>query len=275
MRTRLLKPSFFTNDRLAELDPLARLLFQGLWCYADREGRLEYRPKKLKAEILPYDDCELSDLIGQLSAAGFIVCYSVDGSPYIAVVNFTKHQKPHHLEAASALPAPAEGIVQENHDDVEVTSTLPQGHVEDTSISHRDQSDLNPISSALTLNPSPLTCNLSPKDARERAVCSGDDFDRFWEAYPEKVGKPAARRAWRAAALKARIEDILAGLQRYKAQKPPDRAYCNPATFLNQERWNDQPAPNHGVTNGRAKSFDFSNPLPEHRTPKSPPPSCE
>ena len=48
-RARNIKPGFFANENLAECDPLARLLFAGLWCLADREGRLEDRPKRIAA----------------------------------------------------------------------------------------------------------------------------------------------------------------------------------------------------------------------------------
>ena len=77
-RTRQINPGFFTNDELAEITPLGRLLFAGLWVIADREGRLEDRPKKIKAEILPYDDCDIDDLLNQLAKAGFIERYKVD-----------------------------------------------------------------------------------------------------------------------------------------------------------------------------------------------------
>ena len=60
MRARNLKPGFFQNEYLADLPMAARLLFQGLWCSADRNGRLEYQPKKLKAEILPYDEVDVA-----------------------------------------------------------------------------------------------------------------------------------------------------------------------------------------------------------------------
>ena len=66
-RSRNIKPGFFLNDELAECDPLARLLFAGLWCIADREGRLEDRPKRIKAEVLPYDDCDVDELLNQLA----------------------------------------------------------------------------------------------------------------------------------------------------------------------------------------------------------------
>lgn len=107
-RARNLKPSFFTNDTLAEIDPLGRLLFQGLWCLADREGRLEDRPKRIKAELLPYDNCDVDALLADLDQHGFILRYAAGEQRFIQVVNFTKHQNPHVKEATSQIPAPGE-----------------------------------------------------------------------------------------------------------------------------------------------------------------------
>lgn len=107
-RARNIKPSFFTNEYLSELQPLARLLFIGLWCYADREGRLEDRPKRLKVDILPYDNCEIDKLLNSLanSPDGFITRYEADGRRYIQITNFAKHQNPHVKEQASTIPTP-------------------------------------------------------------------------------------------------------------------------------------------------------------------------
>ncbi len=105
-RARNIKPGFFTNDVLAECSALARILFQGLWCHADREGRLEDRPRKLKAEILPYDECNIEDLLSQLDYRGFIIRYSHGAERFIQVVNFCKHQNPHVKEQESTIPAP-------------------------------------------------------------------------------------------------------------------------------------------------------------------------
>lgn len=115
-RARNIKPGFFTNDRLAECDPLARILFAGLWCIADRAGRLEDRPKRIKAELLPYDSCDADALIEQLAEGGFLERYEADGNRFIQVLNFDKHQNPHVKEAPSAIPAPyknKESTVQE------------------------------------------------------------------------------------------------------------------------------------------------------------------
>lgn len=54
-RARNIKPAFFTNDELSELPPLARLLFIGLWTIADYKGCFEYKPKRLKVQLLPYE----------------------------------------------------------------------------------------------------------------------------------------------------------------------------------------------------------------------------
>lgn len=110
MRARNLKPSFFANEILGSLHPLARLLFQGLWCEADCEGRLEDRPLRLKSQILPYDQCDVECLLNDLSDGGFIVRYKVDNDRYIQVINFKKHQNPHVNEKkkGSEIPAPEE-----------------------------------------------------------------------------------------------------------------------------------------------------------------------
>lgn len=106
MRSRNIKPGFFKNEFLAECDPLARILFQGLWCMADREGRLEYRPKRIKIEILPYDTCDITELLNQLLKNEFITTYKINGCEYIQILNFTKHQNCHIKESDSTIPAP-------------------------------------------------------------------------------------------------------------------------------------------------------------------------
>lgn len=105
-RARNIKPGFFLNDQLAQVPPLGRLLFAGLWCLADRKGRLESRPVKIKAQILPYDNCDCEALLGDLEKHGFIERYEVDGNCFIQIVKFEQHQNPHVKEADSTLPAP-------------------------------------------------------------------------------------------------------------------------------------------------------------------------
>lgn len=113
-RARNIKPGFFENEFLAELPAEARLLFIGLWTMADREGRLEDRPKRIKMKLMPCDDVSVDKLLQALSDAGFIERYGECTWPapdkhqaqYIQIVKFTKHQSPHVKEAKSTIPAP-------------------------------------------------------------------------------------------------------------------------------------------------------------------------
>jgi hypothetical protein len=107
MRTRALKPSFFENEILAKLPPLTRIFFQGLWCAADREGRLEDRPERLRAKILPYDISANADqMLAELAGGDdpFVIRYAVDGKRYIQIATFAKHQRPHANESPSTYP---------------------------------------------------------------------------------------------------------------------------------------------------------------------------
>lgn len=80
-------------------------------------------------------------------------------------------------------------------------------------------------------------------EAAELPLRGIDPFTEFWKAYPHKIGKADAAKAWATAAKRAKPPDIMAGLRRYIAAKPADRPWCNPSTFLNQDRWADEPAP--------------------------------
>jgi hypothetical protein len=75
---------------------------------ADREGRLEYRPKRIKAEVLPYDNGSIEKMVDELQCKNFLQVYSVNGNNYINIVNFRKHQNPHVRESESSCPAPDE-----------------------------------------------------------------------------------------------------------------------------------------------------------------------
>ena len=111
MRIRTIKPEFFKHEEIASLPAITRILFQGLWCMADRRGRLEDRPKRIKAEVLPYDEIDIEVALNALHHIGAIERYSADGISIIQVVNFEKHQRINGKEALteSAFQAPKQG----------------------------------------------------------------------------------------------------------------------------------------------------------------------
>lgn len=105
-RARNIKPGFFNNEDLVELDFATRLLFAGLWTVADREGRLQDRPKKIKIDVFPADNLDIDVMLQALHDAKFIHRYTVDGAKFIQISSWSKHQNPHHTEKASEIPGP-------------------------------------------------------------------------------------------------------------------------------------------------------------------------
>jgi hypothetical protein len=103
-RARNIKPGFFKNADLVETTFETRLLFIGLWTLADREGRLQDRPKQIKMELFPADSVDVEACLNALVEYGFIRRYVADGKKIIQVVNFERHQTPHGKEADSELP---------------------------------------------------------------------------------------------------------------------------------------------------------------------------
>ena len=124
MRIRSIKPGFYKDEELAELSPLTRILFTGLWGLADKEGRLEDRPRYIKAEVLPYDKCDVNAMLERLHKDGFIIRYNSPesantplGTPldlpstpkkYIQICTFGNHQRitGKEAESESQLPPP-------------------------------------------------------------------------------------------------------------------------------------------------------------------------
>jgi hypothetical protein len=83
------------------------ILFEALWCLADREGRLDDRPAKIvKGFAFPYRNVEDPDgMLQWLHDHGFIVRYWVRGKRYIQISTWKDHQDIHPHEARSVIPA--------------------------------------------------------------------------------------------------------------------------------------------------------------------------
>lgn len=153
-RARNIKPAFFDNDELAENDPLGRLLFIGLWTLADHKGNLEWRAKRIKKQILAYDNCDIEKLAINLDKSGFIRFYSDGENIFVNVLNFNKHQNPHknEKEKGTEIPDYSDSMRQ-----VIDLNTLTINH--DLSGLKRNESDSNPADSLLLI---PDSLNLIP-----------------------------------------------------------------------------------------------------------------
>lgn len=207
-RARNIKPGFFTNDVLAQCETGARLVFIGLWTLADREGRLEDRSMRIKAQIMPYDRCDIEKYLSQLCEFGFISRYEVGGCKFIQVNNFVKHQSPHVKEPASTIPAPG-------------------------------SSGANSPDCGFRIPDSGL---LIPESISSSPQADDSQFDNFWNCYPKgrKVGKGKARDAWKKAIKKTSPEVIISAAVEYASSETGQGEFVKmPATWLNGECWED------------------------------------
>jgi uncharacterized protein YlbG (UPF0298 family) len=185
-RARNIKPGFFTNDNLGELSAYARLAFIGLWSQADFNGNMKYKPKRLKVEVLPYDNVDFSELVKELSDAGFVMTYETGGDQYLHVINFKKHQRPHKNEVlrGTDVPQPEEETAQNSPElEQERNGTEPG----------RDENRSNPPDTGYLIpdtgyripdsekNKGPSADEPAPVKSPPPKKFAEAEFDEFWE----------------------------------------------------------------------------------------------
>ena len=224
------------NEKLAELPAISRLLFIYLWMLADREGRLEDRPKRIFALALPYErEVDINDLLNQLAGTGFITRYTVGDQALIQIDNFAKHQSPHVRESASDLPSIEQGTAKAvtKHDlgSAEALPRSPDSLIPDSL-----------IPDSLLLIPEENPCSPSASESAD------DGFATFWKQYPKKASKPQALKAWKKIKPTGQIlADMMAALEMQKASadwlKDGGQFIPHPASWLNGRRWEDEAPP--------------------------------
>lgn len=94
-RIRSIKPEFWTSEQVMECSLNARLLFIGMWNFADDLGRLSMSPKSIKAQIFPSDNINSENILGmiqELSDNGLVLIYTVDNKDYLQITGW-QHQR--------------------------------------------------------------------------------------------------------------------------------------------------------------------------------------
>jgi hypothetical protein len=168
-RIRTIKPEFFTSEDIVELSPFARLLYIATWCEADREGRLNWKPKTFKIRYFPADSIDVEALCTELTQKRLVVLYG-DGFAYIP--SFLKHQHVNPREAKSDLLAPFEANVEANEaKSTHSRVTHASARVTDTQVGRKEGKESNDAS---------LT----------------QSFESFWSVYPKRKNKGQAEKAF-------------------------------------------------------------------------------
>lgn len=261
-RARNIKPGFFKNEILVELAFEHRLLFVGLWTMADREGRLEDRPTKIKMELFPADSVDVDGGLQALHDNGFVQRYEADGKRFIQVLAWGKHQNPHMKEAKSMIPAPGEhgaSTVQAptKADTSPADSLIPDSGFSDSKGTSTAQQAARGVGVA-----------------RKAKVKTSTGFERFWAAYPVKKGKADAERHWKTQGLDPLTDLIIAHVQRMQAEDDQWRRRFIPhgSTYVCGKHWQDEPvaAPIEGKTPAPAPSPQSFGPKAAMRESETP-----
>lgn len=96
-RIRSIKPDFWTSDQVVECSRDARLLFIGIWNFADDGGVIPAKPKSIKMKVFPGEEDLTSDdvrrMLDELLESGLIVEFAADGHEYIHVTGWSDHQR--------------------------------------------------------------------------------------------------------------------------------------------------------------------------------------
>ena len=232
MPNRILKESIRVSESIDKLSWFEEVLFYRLIVSCDDYGRYDGRPAIIKNMLFPLKDNltlkAVTNAINSLASAELVVLYEFEGKPYLYLPGWNEHQAVRAKK--SKYPAPdnsmktSEIICKQMQADVPVIQSNPIRESESISKS---------VSVSEPPNPQPGA------------------FERFWSAYPKKVGKEAAFKSFkriRGVSVDTMVQAVERQKQSEQWKKDNGRFIPNPATWLNQGRWEDEiPAPSQSA----------------------------
>jgi len=119
-RIRSIKPEFWTSEQVVSVSPLARLLFIGLWNFADDQGVHPANAKRISMAVFPGDkftDKKIKELLKELLGSRLLTIFKDSGKPYFFITGW-HHQK--IAKKTAKYPAPPVPVLEQC-----ATSTVP------------------------------------------------------------------------------------------------------------------------------------------------------
>ncbi|QAT48563.1 hypothetical protein EQM14_01520 [Caproiciproducens sp. NJN-50] len=254
MPNRILKESICTSDSIDHLSIEAERLFYRLIVNCDDFGLLDARLPIVKSKCFPLKSSDITDdqlksWLSELEAQNMIFFYENSGHEYLKMSSWERHQQTRAHR--SKCPLPNDERSHMKSDDIIGNQMFQKSP--DTRYTIHDTRN-TPIAPTGGEKEGPQGESLPVQTATGaekfagRSMTLEDRFNRFWKAYPKKVGKGAAERSFK----KYKPNEVLlvAMLEALKLQRRSDQwqrdggQYIpNPATWLNQKRWEDEAHP--------------------------------
>jgi hypothetical protein len=249
MRIRTIKPEFWSSQDVADLpNDFDRLLFIGLWSFADDHGRGEAVTWKIAAALFPAQMAKdstkvlmrINEGLMSLLRHRMITVYEVENRRYFAVVNWERHQKVPH-PADSRFPAPDDcnsAVLEDTINPHEDDGKPHEDSCWEQGTGNREQGTGN---EGTGNEGSPRATDFGMSELESYPT----SFEQFWTVYPWQCDKPDAYREYRRATRKTSATIIIAAAGSYAAaQGKPGAPYTSkPATWLRNEGWLNKPQP--------------------------------
>ena len=221
MPNRIIKESICTSDSVDQLSWFEEVLFYRLIVNCDDFGRFDGRTAVIKNRLFPLKDNltikSVETAINKLASAGLVALYVFEGKPYLYLPTWNEHQT---IRAKRSKYPEPENICKQM-------------------ISDASKCSRNPIQS----NPNPIQSETESESESNTRNALESAFDAFWAVYPKKTGKEAARKAFKKIPKSAHSLLVPAVEAQKKSRQWTEengRFIPNPATWLNQGRWEDE-----------------------------------
>jgi len=240
-----LDDGFFRNPKVVIVGPEAKLLYLAGLCYAG---------SSLTDGFIPANAARILGADAEISTISNATQELVDAGLWAPVERgYMIHDYLQYNKSAEEVRANKEAarerMQRRRSPDVRANNERTSGEVRSPDTDTDTDSDSDESPSPLPPSGEEDTGDVEEEGQPKRKPSAADlRFQRFWSAYPSKVGKGAARKAWDKLKPDDALTDrMLAAIatQQLSDQWTRDggRYIPHPATWLNQERWEDEIKP--------------------------------
>jgi hypothetical protein len=197
----------------------------------DDYGRFDARPAILRTACYPLQidrirEADISRSLSEVKRAGLIALYEVNGKPFLEMLDFRQQVRAKESKWPGKCVADAQRLLSV----CEASAHLDEVEVEDECVDECDNTPLKP--------PKKEGCGYST------------NFETFWKAYPRRVAKGAAWKAWIAAekgetlpTLPVLLDSVARSARTVDWQKNGGQYIPHPATWINRRQWEDEAQP--------------------------------
>ena len=109
-RNRTIPADFWTWEAVIDCKPMTRLLFIGLWNFADDFGVQPLRPRTIRMQVFPgdaLDEQQMRAMIEELAARKLVRIYAIEGQEYLEIIDW-QHIQRVGKRAKRRYPSPGE-----------------------------------------------------------------------------------------------------------------------------------------------------------------------